>query len=497
MLFKNEDKHNKKPPLSLLERDDDLSVLRAENDQRVEDVFQFIEEFFTLEDFNRQLIGFSSGAIISNIKYRVWIIRTEKYFSTFSLLSDLVSKANEKFGQEIITFTYEEDDIEDEQFAIFYIHNLHVIRPTLDEILSQKDDYIEDSRREFLCCVNERNNPYPFNFNDTQLMLIGGKNPSSTGDFLRALISGLIYCYSPEEVKFIFCDKEGFFDCFNDTPYNYFQKSIVDYSLCLEIIDYLLELQKKRQEELDKKECATVDDYNKKFGKKMPKIFFMVRDFYAVRVALGSKSMLILRKIMQLKQNALYTGISIVLCSPIENRDVFCAYLRTESECRIGYKTQSALDSYMIIASKDAHKLFTEEECIFAKKRFKFLIAPAYVQADKFWQLGCFFKDEFYKYPAVKDLKGIIKKVYEDNRNEEQKAKDENETFIKESMRILFERNRISEGVIRSCFLIDNGKARKILQQLVARNYVKKCTITDYQPNITKEEYKKIFNEED
>ena len=64
-------------------------------------------------------------------------------------------------------------------------------------------------------------------------------------------------------------------------------------------------------------------------------------------------------------------------------------------------------------------------------------------------------------------------------------------------MRILFERNRISEGVIRSCFLIDNGKARKILQELVARNYVKKCTITDYQPNITKEEYKKIFNEED
>ena len=196
-------------------------------------------------------------------------------------------------------------------------------------------------------------------------LLIAGSGNSGQLIMLDNAIASLIAKRTPEAVRFILADIAGnYFERYSDSPYLY-DTLIKDCKTLFESLEWINDEIMRRYYLLADAEVKNIVEYNKKSIDKLPYLVLIVKDLNDVMNYCGHDFETYMQKIAA---KAMAAGVHIILSSTIVSCAAITATLLNNIPACVAFRTESSIQSRVLINTTDAMYLYYPEDFMFLNR---------------------------------------------------------------------------------------------------------------------------------
>lgn len=208
-------------------------------------------------------------------------------------------------------------------------------------------------------------------------LLIAGSTGGGKSTLLNSIISSLIYCKSPTELKMVLCDTK-------QVEFTHFQKAPhLMFPVCTSVLDVITHLEllvdevESRLKHLAKHSCQNILQYNEKFSNKIAYVILIIDELAdilqdqtkeendngkAIGKSYGKQAEYLLGKIVQ---KARATGIHVIAATQRTSVKVVEGNIKANFPARITFRLPSEPDSRTILGSSGAEQLLSQGDMLF------------------------------------------------------------------------------------------------------------------------------------
>ena len=200
-------------------------------------------------------------------------------------------------------------------------------------------------------------------------VLIGGSNAEGQQNLLDIIISSLSEVRTSDEVKFILVNiNDNGFDKYLDSEYLMEDELIKDYEVFFEALEWLDYEIFRRYCLLSDKQCRNIKEYNEKSEIRLPYLIIIVKDIVPIQMSRGKEFEVYLRKIAAKARAA---GVHIILASSKASSEIVTGIVKNNMPARIAFKTDTELQSRIIIDNAEAMYLKYPDDILFLSNQEK------------------------------------------------------------------------------------------------------------------------------
>ncbi len=214
-------------------------------------------------------------------------------------------------------------------------------------------------------------------------LLVAGSSGSGKSVFLGALITSMIYKYSPEELRLILIDpKKTEFVLYNGLPHLMINEIITDANKAVQSLNWAIMEMNRRYglfEQMSRSGAYVVnlDGYNAQVekSKRLPKIVIIIDELADLMLA-AKKEME--DRIQNLTQKARAAGIHLIVATQRPSTDVITGVIKSNLPTRIAFYVATDVDSRVILDQTGAQKLLGKGDLLYTMPG---IAAPIRVQS--------------------------------------------------------------------------------------------------------------------
>jgi len=209
-------------------------------------------------------------------------------------------------------------------------------------------------------------------------LLIAGSTGGGKSTLLNSVISSLMYCKSPSDLKLVLCDtKQVEFTHFQKAPHLLFPvatsvKNVIDQ------LEILVEEVDKRLSSMAKHSCQNIAQYNERYSNnKMPYIILVIDELAdplqdptkeedsdgKLSKSYGKQAEFLLSKIAQ---KARATGIHVIAATQRTSVKVVEGNIKANFPARITFRLPAQQDSKTIIGTSGAEHLLAQGDMLYS-----------------------------------------------------------------------------------------------------------------------------------
>ena len=317
-------------------------------------------------------------------------------------------------------------------------------------------------------------------------LLIGGASGQGKSVGLNAIITSLLYCKAPHELKFVMIDpKQVEFSIYNKIKSHYMamipgceneEPVITDMSLVEETLNSLCIEMENRYTLLKMAETRNIEEYNQKIrnGKLnpadghrfLPFIVIIVDEFGDLIMVSGKN---VEMPIARLAQKARAVGMHVVLATQRPSANVITGIIKANFPARISFKVSSGVDSKTILDTTGAQQLIGKGDMLISNNSEIVRVQCAFVNTPEVEALCRYISRQPYPtgpyiLPEPKPEGG------EDSRAAASLA--DRDPLFEESARKVVNSNTASTSALQRHYSIGYNRAGKIMDQLEAAGIV-------------------------
>ena len=194
-------------------------------------------------------------------------------------------------------------------------------------------------------------------------LLIAGSGSDGQQNLLETMIASISEVRTPDEVQFILVDIDGnSFDKHSNSEYLMEDGLIKDYGVLFEALEWLDNEIFRRYCLFSNTQCRGIVEYNRQADDKLPYLVLMVKDIVPIQMARGKDFETYLCKIAAKARAA---GIHIILASSKASTEIITGIVKNSMPAKIAFKTDSELQSRIIIDSPEAIYLYFADDVLF------------------------------------------------------------------------------------------------------------------------------------
>ena len=194
-------------------------------------------------------------------------------------------------------------------------------------------------------------------------LLIAGSGSDGQLNLLETMMASISEVRTPDEVQFILVDIDGnSFDKHSNSEYLLEDGLIKDYGVLFEALEWLDNEIFRRYYLLSDTQCRNIVEYNRQADDKLPYLVLIVKDIVPIQIARGKDFETYLCKIAAKARAA---GIHIILASSKASTEIITGIVKNNMLARIAFKTDSELQSRIIIDSPEAIYLYFADDILF------------------------------------------------------------------------------------------------------------------------------------
>ena len=194
-------------------------------------------------------------------------------------------------------------------------------------------------------------------------LLIAGSGSDGQLNLLETMMASISEVRTPDEVQFVLVDIDGnSFDKHSDSAYLMEDGLIKDYGVLFEALEWLDSEIFRRYYLLSDTQCRNIVEYNRLADDKLPYLVLIVKDIVPIQMARGKDFETYLCKIAAKARAA---GIHIILASSKASTEIITGIVKNNMPARIAFKTDSELQSRIIIDSPEAIYLYFADDVLF------------------------------------------------------------------------------------------------------------------------------------
>jgi len=214
-------------------------------------------------------------------------------------------------------------------------------------------------------------------------LLVAGSSGSGKSVFLGALITSLIYKYSPEELRLILIDpKMTEFVIYNGLPHLMINEIITDANKAVQSLNWAIGEMNRRYQLFEQMSRSgtyvqNLDQYNGYLDKseRLPKIVIIIDELADLMLA-AKKEME--DRIQNLTQKARAAGIHLIVATQRPSTDVITGVIKSNLPTRVAFYVATDVDSRVILDQTGAQKLLGKGDMLYTMPG---LAAPIRVQS--------------------------------------------------------------------------------------------------------------------
>lgn len=199
-------------------------------------------------------------------------------------------------------------------------------------------------------------------------LLVAGTTGSGKSEWLLSALAGLLMTNTPETLRVMVIDpKRTIFNDLKGSPFLYDLHSLVypDDLSPLTVFETLVDEMEGRYKLLKEKGFPALTETFRVLGKKVPRIVCFC-DEYADLIQGGRKDREVLEGlIFRLGAKARAAWIHLVLATQQPSRQIIKGALDANIPCRLGFKTQKAIESKMVLNCSGAENLLGKGDFLF------------------------------------------------------------------------------------------------------------------------------------
>lgn len=316
-------------------------------------------------------------------------------------------------------------------------------------------------------------------------MLVAGASGTGKSVFLNCVIIGLLYKYSPEDLRIILVDpKRVELNKYKGIPHLLIPDTIKEYQEAVNALKILVKEMDDRYKILENSSCANITEYNQMFpNKKMHKIVLIV-DEMADLMMKSKGSTEFEDYVVRIAQLARAAGIHMILATQRPVVEVITGLIKSNITSRVAFTVQNGRDSSIILDETGAEELLMLGDMLFSSPTSGGLVRMqgAYVSSQEIMDVCNYIKanneadfdDELLEKIAHNPNDDIVAEVSAGERAEEKKMQriEDDEELAKEVLRFFILRGNGSISSAQTKFGIGYVKAKRIVEMLGERGYL-------------------------
>ena len=363
----------------------------------------------------------------------------------------------------------------------------------------------EKNKLMFAIGVDVSGNPVYGNLLKMPHLLVAGATGSGKSVCLNVIICSIMYHYSPEFVRFIMVDpKKVELSVYRDMPHMLIPSTITEPDKAISALSWLVEEMDRRYDLLMYSGCKDLESYNEKMektgGKKLYYIVFIIDEMadlmYAARKELDEK-------INRIAAKARAAGINLILATQRPSVDVITGTIKANLRAKIAFKVGSYVDSKTILDRGGAEGLFGYGDMLYMpadggepiRLQGPFLdkeIEPIveYIKANN----DCRFDNA-----AEKNIYASKEVAAPEPASGNEDADDGEDELFAQALDYFLESGQASISKLQIRFRIGYGRAARIVQTMVDRDYISKGEGGNKTRTvkITREEFEALYGNHD
>lgn len=487
----------KSPPISLLT--DDNSWI-----ERQDKIFDVMEDFFNVfqlglseNGLQYDIRGVSFGLNYREYRFAIskWVENNDEFFDLLSIVSNICKKAKQDYPL-LIDYSLDKNSSREEEYCLVTARALNPVCVPLKQALLSKNNWEEDLR---FCIGSDAKGESYFPLSENlSLLTVSAKDTANINSFLKTVLTGLIYKYTPNDIKFIIVDASEEFNCLNDTPFMYYGKVINDESKAFLNLANLNIILKEREKLFATCGVNDISAYNAINAQKMPEILLLITNLSIIRARYVGHDSMFTAGVTFLLKKAKKFGIKIWLTSNREGvKDPYTQEIRTKATAKIAFKMETTLSSLLTTGLRDAYYLSEKNDAILIYNEKNTLkIIPYSVSDEEFNKVCEFIKDKNYPYYDKEGYDRIAKAESAKLKNiEKTKQISVAKDLLMSALRFAFTVPLFAQLDVQNALGLDFILARNLFRTMLAQEYIVLAEHGRYKINITKEKFEEIFGE--
>lgn len=300
-------------------------------------------------------------------------------------------------------------------------------------------------------------------------LLIAGSTGSGKTICINAIITGLLYQNTPEQLKFIMIDpKRVELPIYNGIEH-LITPVITEVKKTVNALRWAIFEMERRFEVLSQSHKRDIDSYNRELNEKMPYIIIIIDELADLMAASCAE---IEAAIIRLAQMARAVGIHLILATQRPSVNVITGLIKANISARIAFSVASLVDSRTILDNAGAEKLLGRGDMLFLSAEISKpkRLQGAFISDGEIKRITRFLKDQ---------VEGIVEYdevVVESKHKIEGMAsgdmEEEDEELLEEAKRIIIEANRASTSLLQRRLKIGYSRAARIIDILEEQGVV-------------------------
>lgn len=198
-------------------------------------------------------------------------------------------------------------------------------------------------------------------------MLVAGATGTGKSIFLKSLLAGLLFKYSPEELRFILIDpKRVELNLFRNLPHMLLSDTIKEYEEALTVLKTLVIEMDRRYKMLEDAGCTNIAEYNQmNQDKKLYRIILVVDEMADLMIQ-SKNSAEVENYIIRLAQLARAAGIHMILATQRPVVEFITGSIKSNIVSRVAFKVQSGRESSIVLDETGAEELLGMGDMLFS-----------------------------------------------------------------------------------------------------------------------------------
>jgi S-DNA-T family DNA segregation ATPase FtsK/SpoIIIE len=202
-----------------------------------------------------------------------------------------------------------------------------------------------------------------YDLTETPHLLVAGQTKSGKSVGINAMILGLLYQNSPDELRMIMVDpKRVELPVYDNIPH-LLCPVVTDVPKAINALSWLLNEMDRRLDIMMHAKCRNIQSYNQRNkNSKMPYIVLII-DELADLMMMARKE--VEGKLIRLLQMSRAAGIHLILATQRPSADIITGVIKANMPARIAFAVKSGIDSRTILDEMGAEKLLGKGDMLF------------------------------------------------------------------------------------------------------------------------------------